>query len=314
MDMRVLLLKGGDSSEREVSLMSGAAVEEALGTAGIEFEGVVVSSLDDATGEIDAALSRADGVPLVVFPVLHGGYGEDGRLQAVLEGKGVPFVGSGSKGCALAMDKAASKDAMRRAGIPTPSYAVLSEKDDRGIPAGLRLPLVVKPVSEGSSVGMAIVSNPVEWASAVSAAFAFDAEVLVEEFIEGVEITVGVVEGETLPIVEIHYPGKIYDYDAKYEHRKGETVYLCPPENLSAAAEKRAAETAVSFAKAIDSIPLTRVDMMVSGDEVFVLEANNIPGFTSHSLLPKAAAAAGTPFPALCAKLARSAAERSAGA
>jgi D-alanine-D-alanine ligase len=91
-------------------------------------------------------------------------------------------------------------------------------------------------------------------------------------------------------------------------------VYLCPPENLSDAAEKRAAETAVSFAKAIDSIPLTRVDMMVSGDEVFVLEANNIPGFTSHSLLPKAAAAAGTPFPALCAKLARSAAERSAGA
>jgi D-alanine-D-alanine ligase len=310
----ILLLKGGESSERGVSLLSGAAVEKALETAGFAVESVDVSTLENAAAAIERAISRrgAESAPLVVFPVLHGGYGEDGRLQAVMEEMGVPFVGAGSKGCAMAMDKAVSKKTMEEAGIPTPRHAVVSKTDGTEIPRGLELPLVVKPAREGSSVGMAIVYSPDEWAEALAAAFEFDDAVVAEEFVEGAEITVGVVDGEVLPAVEIRYPGKIYDYDAKYVHGKGETLYFCPPESLSETVLKRAAETALAFAEAIESTALTRVDMMVPGDDVLVLEANNIPGFTSHSLLPKAAAVAGYPFPSLCGKLAMAALSRGA--
>ncbi len=303
----VLVLKGGDSSEREVSLMSGAAVERALRIAGFDVIGEVVSSLDSALAAVNAAVARTD---IVVFPVLHGGYGEDGRLQKGLEERGISFVGCGSKGCALAMDKIASKKIMAELGIPTPAFAVVERGTGNAPPDCLSLPLVLKPAREGSSVGMAIVESLDDWGDALDKAFEFDDEVLVEEFVEGVEITVGVVDGKTFPAVEIRYPGKMYDYDAKYEHKRGDTLYFCPPENLSKEVLDKVGSIAVAFAKGIDSLELTRVDMMIVGDEALVLEANNLPGCTSHSLLPKAAAAGGVPFPSLCGGLVRSAVAR----
>ena len=295
----VIILKGGNSNEREVSIISGNAVEKALLTAGYDVKSETITELND----VDKIISRKQKSPQIIFPVLHGGYGEDGNLQKLLEKKNVPYVGCNSISCDLAMDKEKSKEIMKEKSLPTPEYAILT-RDDRTFPENLSLPVIVKPPEEGSTVGISLVSSELEWDSALDVAFKFSKKALVEEFIKGKEITVGILGDRVLPVVEIQFPGALFDYDAKYEHKLGETLYLCPPVSVDEKTQKKAQEAAMSFAKAINFRDLTRIDLMVDEkNNIYILEANNIPGFTSSSLLPKAAAQDGISFPELCGTL-----------
>ncbi|OGV49197.1 MAG: hypothetical protein A2X49_04450 [Lentisphaerae bacterium GWF2_52_8] len=299
--LKIAVLKGGTSSEREVSLESGAAVAKALREAGCE-----VVEIDIREPKISQEMRSAN----AVFPVLHGGFGESGELQKVLEDANLKFVGCGSEACGIIIDKLKSKKFMEKHGIPTPPYAMLT-KNERAFPSKLKLPVVVKPPSEGSTVGISLVSTMEEWDKAIDECLKYDKTVLVEEYVEGDEITVGILLGQALPPVEIKYPGKMYDYDAKYTHAKGETFYHCPPKNVSEELQKKAGEIAVKFFEATGARDLLRVDMIVARDgKIYVLEGNNLPGFTSSSLLPKAAKTAGISFVQLCASLALSATQR----
>jgi D-alanine-D-alanine ligase len=167
------------------------------------------------------------------------------------------------------------------------------------------MPLVLKPPREGSTVGITRVSSLKEWEEVLKKAFEYDDEILAEHFVEGIEITAGVVDGRALPLIEIQYPGLMYDYDAKYTHANGETFYICPPDSLSVELREKAKETALEFYHVVRARDLLRIDMIVdSKGDIFVLEANSIPGFTASSLVPKAATAAGISFTELCAGIA----------
>jgi D-alanine-D-alanine ligase len=295
--MKIAVLKGGVSSEREVSLISGGAVASALRKAGCE-----VTEIDVKQAKITKAMRDAD----AVFPVLHGGFGEDGGIQRLFESEKLRFAGCGSRACADSMDKFTSKKIMESAGIKTPGWAEIKKKKSPP-PAKLSFPLILKPPREGSTVGINIAHTPEEWDSALEQTFKHDKTVLVEEFIKGVEITVGVALGKALQPIELRYPGEIYDYDAKYVHSKGKTEYLCPVVSLSAKQVKEAQKLALAFFKAVGGRDMMRIDMIVSKKGIYVLEANVLPGFTPDSLLPKAAKAAGYSFQRLCASLAAAA-------
>ncbi len=297
----VAVLMGGPSSEREISLKSGAAVARALREAG------------HTVHEIDVTGRMLPDLPLgtdAVFPALHGEFGEDGGIQALLEANRIPYVGSGPRASRLMMDKAAAKDLVAQHGIPTPKYHLLTERD-MPLPADLTLPLIVKPSRQGSSVGLSRLdtADPEPWQQALKAAFAVDREVLAEEFVEGPEITVGVLHGQALPVVEIVPPeGCLFDFDAKYTYARGQTHYLCPPETIGEQTQLQAQTLASKAAELLGARHLVRVDFLVDrdGQPVF-LEANSLPGFTATSLLPKAAAAVGISFPELCAGLVQAA-------
>ncbi len=285
---KIAVLKGGISSEREVSLRSGAAVARGLRALGCEVTEV------DVTGRRFPLPSGTE----AVFVVLHGTYGEDGGVQRELEAMGLPYTGSGPESCRIAFDKGLTRAACARRGIPIPEGLVFQALPGQ---SPLPLPVVVKPTREGSSVGFTQVSTPEAWMPAARAALACHGEALVERYIPGREMTVGIVADQTLPVVEIRAPGGCYDYAAKYT--AGRTEYLCPapigPE-LEAALAVRAAETF----QAVGARGFARVDFRVDPDgRPFVLELNSIPGFTETSLLPKAAAAAGIPFPELCGRI-----------
>lgn len=288
---RVGVLMGGPSAEREVSLRSGAAVARGLSEAGYD-----VVELD-VTGR---ELRIPDGVE-AVFIALHGAFGEDGTVQALLAEQGVPFTGSDAEGSRTAFDKAATKQALDRRGIPTPPYHVLRSGVDRR----LDLPVVVKPTLQGSSIGLHFVNEDGQWAEAVAEAASYEGEVLVESFIEGRELTVGIVGDTVLPVLEIRAPGGRYDYEAKY--LSGTTEYLVPAP-VSAECAEACSRWAVETCQALGCGGLARVDFRMNpAEELFVLEVNTIPGFTETSLLPKAARAAGMTFPELCARIMESA-------
>jgi len=293
---KAAVLKGGTSSEREVSLESGAAVAMALRKAGW-----IVTELDVKSPEVSPEMREVD----LVFPVLHGGFGENGEMQKSLEDAGIKFTGSGSVASAAIMDKVKSKEIMTANGIPTPQSVVLT-KENRKLPDSLKLPVILKSPLEGSTFGISIVSSEEEWEKAFEDTLRYGKTVLVESFIEGREVTVGIIDGKALPIIEIRYPGKMYDYDAKYLHEKGETLYLCPPESIDQETQKRAQETALKFYHASGARDILRVDIIIGKSDgvMYVLEGNNIPGFTSSSLVPKAARVAGQSFIQLCAGLA----------
>jgi D-alanine-D-alanine ligase len=300
---KIALLKGGTSSEREISLISAGFVAKALREAGYN-----VTEIDIKKPEVTPEMMKAD----IVFPVLHGGFGENGEIQKALEGAGISYVGCDSNACEIAIDKILSKNLMREETIPTANFAVLT-KGNKAFPANLKLPVVVKPPTEGSSVGMAIVFEEKDWDNAVDTAFKYSGDsVLVEQFVKGTEVTVGILGEQVLPLVEIRYPGKTYDYDAKYTHQQGETRYLCPPESIPAEVQVKAQEIAMRFFKALGGRDLIRIDMIISDDDhsIYVLEANNLPGFTDSSLFPKAAKVAGYSFVEVCAKLAQMALTR----
>jgi D-alanine-D-alanine ligase len=285
---RVTVLCGGWSSEREVSLRSGAAVAR-----GLEALGCAVHRLD----------VRAPGLALppdtdAVFVALHGRYGEDGGVQRELEALGVPYTGSGPDSCRRAFDKALTREACRAAGLPVPEGRVLAEPT----PASpLPLPVVVKPTREGSSVGCHRVFDADAWSGAVRDALACHGEALVEAFVPGRELTVGVVGDTVLPVVEICAPDGYYDFAAKYT--AGRTRYLCPAPLEDGAAAALAILAAEVF-RALDADGFARVDFRLTPEGApFILELNSVPGFTETSLLPKAAAAAGLPFPELCGRI-----------
>ena len=297
--LNILVLKGGVSAEREVSLVSGKAVADALRRAGH-----TVTEYDITKLEITDAMRKAD----IVYPVLHGGFGEDGSLQKLLEDAGLKFVGSGSQAMLDIMDKIVSKEFMDKNGIRNPKSIILKDPN-APMPKELGLPLIVKPPKEGSTFGVSLVSSESEWKAAMKLCFEYGEVALVEQYIKGVEAAVGILDGKALPLVEIRYPGKIYDYDAKYTHAHGETQYICPPTGISEKAQKESQELAVKFYHAVGARDMLRVDVIISDkdDSVWVLEGNGLPGCTPSSLLPKAANIAGIPFEEMCSRLARAA-------
>jgi D-alanine-D-alanine ligase len=294
----VVVLKGGPSEERAVSLRSGTAVAKALREAGYR-----VTELELEGRELPQLPHDTD----VVFPALHGPFGEDGEVQRLLEERGLPYVGSGVEASALIMDKQRTKAVVRAAGVPTPAAVTLTGPQATP-PPGVRFPLVVKPNHQGSTIGMMrLRQNSGWWRRALRGAFAVDAEVFVEEFVQGDEITVGLLHGKALPVVQIVPPkGRMFDYDAKYDHKRGHTQYLCPPSTVSEAVQSRARELAEKAFVALGARDMLRCDFIVAADGVpWFLEANSIPGFTATSLLPMASRQAGIEFPELCARLVR---------
>ena len=288
---RVAVMLGGTSSEREVSLRSGAAVLEALKQRQVDAE-----AWDP--GERGLAEFASAGFDRV-WNALHGPGGEDGVIQGALECLGVPYTGSGVMASALAMDKVRSKKLMSAAGIPTPAFRSASSViDARAAGGALGFPLVVKPARQGSSIGMSKVFAADELEAALDTAMQYDDVAVIEQCIVGDEITVSVLQGTALPSVRIETPRVFYDYRAKYESDK--TRYICPGSD-DGAIEARYAELALRAFNELGCRGWGRVDFMhAAGDEPMVLEVNTVPGMTSHSLVPRAAQAAGIGFEELC--------------
>lgn len=298
MDESVLIavLMGGPGSEREVSRSSGQAVLEGLREEGRRAAGVDVT---------DRAPTLPEGTGLA-FNVIHGTFGEDGGLQEYLEGLGVAYTGAGVASSRLAFDKVASKRRFEEAGVPTPRSEIMRMTDGHRLPE-MKPPYVVKPAREGSSVGVHIVRREEEAEGALEDAAKYGNEVLVEEFIEGKELTVGIVGEEVFPIVHIVPRSGFYDLSNKYPWMTGTggTDYYCPAD-LDAKTTKMVQEAAYAAHRALGIEIYSRVDVLLdSAGHPYILEANTIPGMTPSSLLPKGAAAAkpGYTFGALCCRI-----------
>ncbi len=290
--MHVVVLMGGMSSEREVSLRSGAAVVDGLRMAGHTVSGVDVTSPDFLLPEkVDA-----------VFVALHGTYGEDGAVQQELRRRGVAFTGSDETASRLAFDKRLSKRLFDRHAVPTPPWGVVREGDTPALP----WPVVVKPPCQGSTLGVHRVNTADEWPDALADALSYDREAIVECFIAGRELTVGLLDGEALAVVEVVAPNGWYDYRAKYV--VGQTEYLVPAP-LTVAQTGECRRLAQTVYRVLGCRGMGRVDFrMDPEDRFFVLEMNTIPGFTETSLLPKAARYAGLDFSSLCDRVLQTAA------
>jgi D-alanine-D-alanine ligase len=288
---------GGPSAEREVSLRSGTAVAAALRSLGHE-----VRELDPGNGSW-----ILPGTPDVVFLALHGTYGEDGTVQRRLDELSVVYTGCDAEASRIAFDKVLTKQRCQEAGIPTAKFVVLNSAKAPW-PKDWQPPLVVKPVRQGSSVGLQFVESTVDWQNALVEAMKFDSEVLVEEKIVGRECTVGILAGEALPVVEVRPKAGSYDYQNKYT--AGRTEYFCPAP-VDAATTRGVQEAALGAFKAVGGRDYARVDVMLrAGGEPVVLEVNTLPGMTETSLLPKAAAAAGLNYAQLCQRMVDLALER----
>ena len=301
---RVGVLSGGPSREREISLRSSRSVYEALSGEGVD--AVLLDIVDDLPLAI--RMNRID----VAFIALHGRFGEDGTVQKMLEDIGVPYTGSGVEASRLALDKIATKKVLEGAGIKTPRYLEL-DSSSAGAPdlSSLGYPLVIKPQLEGSSIGLSVVRGGADLPEALEKAFGCGDKALAEEYIEGRELTVGMLDDEPLPVIEIVTKSNIYDYSAKY--KDPETRYLVPAP-ISADEAERARDLGRRAHKALGCSCFSRVDMMMDrSGEIFVLEANTVPGMTERSLLPKAAGAMGLNFGRLCLKLVDDALNRRGG-
>lgn len=287
--LHLAVLMGGPGSEREVSLRSGAAVARALGQAGYR-----VTEIDVKGPEF--VLPNDIGLCVLM---MHGTFGEDGQIQTILDSRGIAYTGEGAVGSRVAFDKLASKERFAAAGVPTPRWEVLAPGEKPSLP----LPIVVKVPREGSSVGVHLVRAADQLEAALSDCAGLDREILVEELIEGRELTVGVVGDRAMPVVEIRPHEGFYDYAHKYT--KGASEYFCPAP-LDEETTRLVQETALAAHRALGLQVYSRVDIILRADGApFVLEANTIPGMTETSLLPKSAAAAGITFPALCEEIAR---------
>lgn len=293
--MKVAVLKGGRSLERQVSLQSGARVEDALAELGHDVVAI------DADESLVSQLKSER--PEVAFIALHGPGGEDGTVQSLLELLGIPYTGPGVAACVLCMDKVQSKHRMREAGIPTPDWVAFGAAAFRElgaadaieeIEAGLGLPLVVKPASQGSALGVRFAGAAVEVPQALLAALSYDDRVLIERHVNGRELAVSIVDGEPLPVVEaIPEQADQFNYDARYEI--GRTTYVCPAE-LSTDEAAAVDDVSRRTWEALGCEGFARVDLMLGTNGPEVLEVNSIPGLTDTSLLPMAAEAAGVSF------------------
>jgi D-alanine-D-alanine ligase len=289
---KIAVLRGGLSAEREVSLRTGAAVLKALSESGYSVIDI------DAGRDLAERLRSAEAE--VAFIALHGRFGEDGTVQGLLELLNIPYTGSGVLASALAMDKVTAKQLLIYHGLKTPDFAVFRQGDDAHAVDWRRWPAVVKPAREGSTIGVAIVRRAEELPDALAAALVHDSLVLIEEFIEGMEVTVGVLDGDALPIIQVVPKGGFYDYHAKYT--AGQTEYILPAP-LPAPLYAHLQDAAVAAFRALGCAGAARVDFMVRGENVFCLEVNTIPGMTETSLLPKAARQAGISFEQLVLKI-----------
>jgi len=327
--VRITVLMGGTSAERDVSLASGLRVAEALRS-----RGHTVTAVDTVRGALTEreecdmlagpvmhalppeqdALARLSSETLpatvrglgthrdaeVVFIGLHGGHGEDGTLQALLDLTGVPYTGSGHLASALAMDKDLSKRLFREAGVRTPEW-LMAPADDDDIVSTLGLPVIVKPSKQGSTVGLTLVKKRADLQAAIAEARNYDDEVMIEQFIAGRELTVGVLGDEALPVGEIIPKHEIYDYECKYTPGMAREEF---PAKLSTAEAHAVQEQALLAFRALKLSGYARIDFRMTEDGTFYcLEANTLPGMTKLSLIPQAAAAAGITFPELCERI-----------
>ncbi|HSS47255.1 MAG TPA: D-alanine--D-alanine ligase [Burkholderiales bacterium] len=284
---KVAVLMGGRSAEREISFKSGTAVLNAL-----HKRRVNAHAFDPSARRLEDL--RSGGFERV-FIALHGRQGEDGTVQGALQLMGIPYTGSGVLGSALAMDKWRTKLVWRAAGVGTPRYELLDEKSDfRKIAKKLGLPIMVKPVCEGSSIGMSKVMKAEKLRAAWRLAAKYDPVVIAEQFIKGVELTVSILDGEALPLIRLETPRTFYDYQAKYFSRT--TRYILPC-GLSAPQEKKIQQKALHAFRILGCSGWGRVDLMLDKrGRPYFLEANTVPGMTDHSLVPMAARAAGLSF------------------
>ena len=291
---KVAVLMGGRSAEREISLLSGNAVLAAL-----RRQGVDAHAFDPAEQPLENLLKQGFRCAHIA---LHGRFGEDGTVQGALELMGIPYTGSGVMASALAMDKWRTKLIWQAVGIPTPRYALLDATSDFNATArDLGLPLIVKPVREGSTIGLSKVTAAADLAAAYRRAARHDALVLVEEFIAGQELTVSILGERALPLVRIQPAVELYDYQAKYF--SDDTKYFCPS-GLAADLEKTIQEQALKAYRIVGCQGWGRVDVMLDkSDRPYFLEVNTSPGMTGHSLVPMAAKQAGISFDELCLRI-----------
>jgi D-alanine-D-alanine ligase len=331
--VKVAVLFGGVSEERDVSIASGAQVVKGLRQAGHD-----VVAVDTASGPLDAAAEHAlltrgispappdaqtldllrtgDATAIVrapelqgvdvLFLALHGGTGEDGTLQALLDLTGIPYTGSGMLGSAVAMDKDISKRLFVSADVPTPEW-LMAPVSVPAVEAGFGWPAVVKPSKQGSTVGLTVVKRPQDFETALELAYRFDDEVMVERFIPGRELTVPVLGDDALPVGEIISSHEIFDYEAKYQPGGAQEIF---PADLPGALVIEAQRLALTAHRALKLRGLSRVDFRLDAEgALWCLEVNTLPGLTAASLFPKGAAAAGIGFPQLCDRLCRIALE-----
>lgn len=284
---KIVVFKGGFSKERDVSLRTGAAIAEALRSKAYSVEEIDIQSPDFQTPQ---------GIDFV-FLALHGTFGEDGQIQRLLDQRGIRYTGCDANTSAIAFDKQKSKECFIRDQVPTPEGEVLKEGDR----TNLHAPLVFKPACEGSSIGLEMVYRDEDREAAFQRSCAFGKVILAEKMIQGRELTVGILDGKPLPIVEIRPKTGTYDYTTKYT--VGSTEYLCPAP-LSECVAKSIQEAAQKAYHSLGCEVYARVDVLLDAQEVpWVLEVNTIPGMTATSLLPKAAKAAGIEFPELCEEI-----------
>ncbi len=308
----VAVLKGGRSLERQVSLKSGARVQDALERLGHRVIPI------DVGGDLVERLTRAE--PEIAFVALHGRDGEDGTVQELLEVMGIPYTGSGVSACIRAADKVLAKHAMRDAGIPTPDFYAFNETAFRELGAAqalpaierrLRFPIVVKPAGQGSALGIKFARAAEDVPAALVAAFSYDRKVLLERYIAGRDLAVSIIDDDgrtrALPVDEaVPEQEDFYDFESRYEI--GRTRFVCPAE-LGGTAAAQAAELALEVYRLLGCAGFARVDLMLENDtgELYVLETNAIPGLTETSLLPQAADAAGIAFDELIERILRAA-------
>ena len=288
--LNITVMLGGPSAEREVSLRSGAAVAKALRSLGY-----TVAELDPQTEDWTLPAGTD-----VVFLALHGTYGEDGTVQRRLDALGVAYTGCDAEASRIAFDKVLTKQRCVAAGVPTAKFIVINS-NKAAWPKGWNPPVVLKPVRQGSSVGLQFVERVEQWGAALTEVMLFDSEVLVEEQIIGRETTVGILDGEALPIVEVRPKQGAYDIHNKYT--PGRTDYFCPA-NFDAATTAGIQAAALGAFRAVGGRDYARVDVMVTAKgQPVVLEVNTLPGMTETSLLPKAAVVVGLDFPTLCQRM-----------
>lgn len=310
--LKIGVLMGGWSSEREVSLRTGEAIYKALIQKGYRAEKI------DVGRDIAEVITRSN-IDLA-YLALHGRYGEDGTIQGMLEILGIPYTGSGVLASALAMDKIATKKIVQYEGLPTPPFTVISKRNmqceginkiTEEILNGLGLPVVIKAPTQGSTIGTSFVYKENEIGPALELAFKYDPQALVEKFIDGIEVTSSVLgndEPEALPLIEIVSATGVYDYQSKYT--VGLSDHIIPP-RLPEAVQKEIKELAVKVFRALGCRGLARIDFMVSRQgRPYILEVNTIPGMTETSLFPDAARAAGIDFPDLVEKIVNLALEK----
>jgi D-alanine-D-alanine ligase len=299
--LRILLLAGGPSAERDVSLQSGAAVARSLRSLGHQ-----VTEYDPQQGMLDGIQTdRFD----VVFNALHGTFGEDGQVQSLLDDLGLPFTGSDAMVSRLTMSKSATKEQLRAAALPTPEYAVIESTESaesiRRKASVIGYPMVIKPDAEGSSLGVTIVPSDLDLPAALTRCFHYGSLGLMESCVHGQEWTVGLIDDEVLPPIQIVSPSEFYDYESKYISEKTEYLFET---NLPPVVLETLQQIALEATRSIGTRGIVRVDFRLDRfHQPWVLELNTVPGMTSHSLIPKGAAKVGISFEEVCQRAIQSA-------